>query len=107
MRMDRRRFLSSATGVLATQAHVGQGLFGMLGQPDRRRTPKPDISLRIAPCTIDIGNGVQIRTTAFNGIVPGPLLRLREGRPVTIDVTNASKSEDLTHWHGLSIPSLP
>jgi len=79
----------------------------MFGQPDRRHATKPDISLRIEPCTINIGNGVQIRTTAFNGIVPGPLLRLREGRPVTIDVTNASRSEDLTHWHGLAIPSLP
>ena len=29
-----------------------------------------------------------IRTIAYNGQVPGPLLRFQEGRPVTIDVTN-------------------
>jgi FtsP/CotA-like multicopper oxidase with cupredoxin domain len=34
--------------------------------------------------------------------VPGPLLRLKEGVPVTIDVANASSNEDIVHWHGLA-----
>lgn len=62
--------------------------------------------MRIAPCTLDIGKGVSIKTLAYNGQVPGPLLRLREGRPVTIDVTNATQDPDITHWHGLAIDSL-
>jgi FtsP/CotA-like multicopper oxidase with cupredoxin domain len=67
---------------------------------------KADHSLRIEPCSIDIGPGVSIKTVAFDGQVPGPLLRLREGVPVTIDVTNATPNPDLTHWHGLAIDSL-
>ena len=50
--------------------------------------------------------GVTVKTLAFNGQVPGPLLRLREGVPVTIDVTNASADPDIVHWHGLAIDSL-
>ena len=38
--------------------------------------------------------------------MPGPLLRLREGIPVTIDVTNAAAQADIVHWHGLAIDSL-
>jgi FtsP/CotA-like multicopper oxidase with cupredoxin domain len=67
---------------------------------------KADYSLRIESCTVDIGPGVSIKTTAYNGQVPGPLLRLREGIPVSIDVTNATANEDLVHWHGLAIDSL-
>ena len=67
---------------------------------------KADHSLRIEPCTLEIGPGVTVKTLAYNGQVPGPLLRLREGVPVTIDVTNASEGPDLVHWHGLAIDSL-
>jgi FtsP/CotA-like multicopper oxidase with cupredoxin domain len=67
---------------------------------------KADHSLRIEPCTLDIGPGVSVKTFAYNGQAPGPLLQLKEGVPVTIDVTNATSNPDLTHWHGLAIDSL-
>ncbi len=69
-------------------------------------TGKADHSLRIEPYSLEIGPGITVKTLAFNGQVPGPLLRLREGVPVTIDVTNASSLPDITHWHGLAIDSL-
>ena len=65
-----------------------------------RPTPAA-LKLRIAPCTLDIGNGVSIETIAYNGQVPGPTLRLKQGRPVAIDVTNASARPEIVHWHGL------
>ena len=67
---------------------------------------KADHTLRIEPTTLEIGKGVSIKTLAFNGQVPGPTLRLREGVPVKIDVSNAGSDPDLTHWHGLAIDSL-
>jgi FtsP/CotA-like multicopper oxidase with cupredoxin domain len=98
--MKRRDFLASA-GALA--AH--QSLFGLapsLGTADKA-AGKADHSLRIAPTTIEISKGISIKTIAYNGQVPGPMLRLKEGVPVTIDVTNASGVPDLVHWHGLAI----
>ena len=68
---------------------------------------KPDIALRIEPTTLDIGPGVTIRTVAYNGQVPGPTLRLKEGVPVIIDVTNRTADADVVHWHGLAIGTLP
>ena len=71
-------------------------------QTGAKSAGKADHTLHIAPCTLEIGKGVTIKTTAYNGQVPGPLLRLRQGVPVTIDVTNASALPEIAHWHGLT-----
>src|SRR6185295_16685149 len=64
-----------------------------------------DITLRIGEMTLDLAPGRSIRTLAYNGQVPGPLLRARQGTPVIVDVWNDSKEEDIVHWHGFHIPS--
>jgi len=103
--MNRRNFLASASALLA-----GKSLHALLPPQTSPGSTKPagkaDHTLRIEPCTLDIGKGITIKTLSYNGQVPGPLLRLREGVPVTIDVTNAGPNPDLTHWHGLAIDSI-
>ncbi len=64
-----------------------------------------DYRITIAPLSLEIAPGKVIRTTAYNGTVPGPVLRLKEGRPVRIEVTNNSGYPNLVHSHGLMIPS--
>ena len=64
----------------------------------------PDYSLTIAPYALEVSRGRFIKTTAYNGQAPGPLLRLREGVPVTINVTNRTTSNEVVHWHGLFLP---
>lgn len=98
--MNRRSFIAGAGALLSSRA------LATLAPHATVVAGKADYSLRIEPCSIEIGPGVTIKTVAYNGQVPGPLLRLREGVPVTIDVTNASQTPDLTHWHGLAIDSL-
>lgn len=102
--MNRRSFLS-ATGTLVAGSSL-RALMPRLFAAEGGPAGKPDHSLRIEPCTLDIGPGVSIKTVAYNGQVPGPLLRLRQGVPVSIDVTNASANSDIVHWHGLAIDSL-
>ena len=65
-----------------------------------------DYKIRIAPTSIEIAPGKVIKTTAYNGIVPGPVLRLKEGHQVRIEVANDSGYPNLVHSHGLMIPSL-
>jgi FtsP/CotA-like multicopper oxidase with cupredoxin domain len=64
-----------------------------------------DFKIRIAPTSIEIAPGKVIKTTAYNGTVPGPVLRVKEGQPVKIEVTNDSGYPNLIHSHGLFIPS--
>jgi len=103
--MNRRNFLASASALVASQSLMGLSAM-QAGKNAAKPAGKADHALRIEPCTLEIGKGVSIKTIAYNGQVPGPLLRLREGVPVTIDVTNATANADLVHWHGLAIDSL-
>jgi FtsP/CotA-like multicopper oxidase with cupredoxin domain len=64
-----------------------------------------DYALEIAPYSLEVSPRRTVKTIAYNRQVPGPLFRFNEGRPVTIDVTNNSSSDETVHWHGLFIPS--
>jgi FtsP/CotA-like multicopper oxidase with cupredoxin domain len=70
-----------------------------------QESPNPDYKLEIAPVTLDLSPHHRLKTTAYNGQAPGPLLRLREGREVTIEVTNRSDTPEVIHWHGLFLPA--
>jgi FtsP/CotA-like multicopper oxidase with cupredoxin domain len=97
---------SMSGGLLRAQA-VSAGVHaGHAGHGEAAPVANADFSLKIAPTTLEIKPGVTIKTLAYNGQVPGPVLRLKEGVPVKIDVTNASSDPDLTHWHGLAIDSI-
>jgi FtsP/CotA-like multicopper oxidase with cupredoxin domain len=63
-----------------------------------------DVNLRIEEITADLGHGHSVRTLAYNGQVPGPLLRMAEGKTVTVDVVNRARLPELVHWHGFHIP---
>jgi len=41
-----------------------------------------------------------------NGTLPGPLLRLKEGQKLTVDLVNDSSMDTSIHWHGLLVPFL-
>ncbi len=41
---------------------------------------------------------------AVNGSIPGPLVRLKEGEPVTLRVANHLAQDTSIHWHGLLVP---
>ena len=53
----------------------------------------------------EIAPGQIIKTFGYNGTVPGPLIRVREGQNVTIDIANNSDHDEIVHWHGLVVPS--
>lgn len=42
---------------------------------------------------------------AFNGIVPGPVIRVNEGDPVRIIVQNDLPEATSVHWHGMDLPN--
>jgi FtsP/CotA-like multicopper oxidase with cupredoxin domain len=65
---------------------------------------KADVTLRIAPVTVELAPTRIISTIGYNGTSPGPVLRMREGKPVTVDVINDTDTPEFVHWHGLFIP---
>jgi FtsP/CotA-like multicopper oxidase with cupredoxin domain len=61
--------------------------------------------LRIVPLRLELAPDKVIDTFGYNGAVPGPVLRLREGRQVSIDIRNDTDIDDIVHWHGLYLPA--
>jgi len=69
------------------------------------RAAAPDVTLEIAPYTLEASPKHRFRTVAYNGKVPGPLLRMRQGQEQTIEVRNLSADPEVVHWHGMFLPS--
>jgi FtsP/CotA-like multicopper oxidase with cupredoxin domain len=87
-------------------AVVSAGLPASSGLPMlSQQIAAADYTLEIAPYSLQVSDRKTIKTTAYNQQVPGPLLRFKEGRAVTIDVINKSGSSEVVHWHGLFLPS--
>ena len=62
------------------------------------------IDLTIASLPVNLTGRARL-ATAVNGSLPAPLLRLREGDTVTINVTNRLAEPTSIHWHGLRLPN--
>jgi FtsP/CotA-like multicopper oxidase with cupredoxin domain len=93
--MKRRRFLQLATSAAAGAVVDHSSAFSSSAQ----------FSLRIAPVSVELAPGIVVRTTGYNGQSPGPVLRMHEGVPVTVSITNASDVLELVQWHGLHLNS--
>src|ERR1700732_4805727 len=81
---------------------LGAGVTRLLAAQD---TTKAEVTLQIAPVTVELAPDRVISTIGYNGTSPGPVLRMREGVPVTVDVVNDTDVPEQVHWHGLLIPS--
>jgi FtsP/CotA-like multicopper oxidase with cupredoxin domain len=100
MRLHRRRLIQ-----LGGSAAVAAGLDPLTAcSRPPPAAAKADHTVRIAEARIELAPGVEVTTTAYNGQVPGPLLRLQEGRPVTIDIVNDTSRPEQLHWHGQKLP---
>src|SRR3546814_11458965 len=49
-------------------------------------------------------DGRQSAAIGVNGTVPAPLIRLREGQMVRLNVINDLDEDSSIHWHGLLLP---
>src|SRR3984957_2574944 len=70
-----------------------------------RAAAAPDVTLEIAPYTLEASPKHHIRTAAYNGQIPGPLFRMRECEPQSVEIRNLTKDSEIVHWHGLYLPS--
>jgi FtsP/CotA-like multicopper oxidase with cupredoxin domain len=58
--------------------------------------------LRIAPVAKLFGDAM-MRMLAYNGSIPGPTLKVREGSEIVVDIENQGDVEATVHWHGLRL----
>src|SRR5579872_3845169 len=96
MKIDRRSILKCAAlaPLIGAETSLAQTLPG-----------KPDYTIRIASGLAELAPEHIVSTILYNGQFPGPLIRLREGKRVVVDVHNDTDTPELLHWHGQMIPS--
>jgi FtsP/CotA-like multicopper oxidase with cupredoxin domain len=58
--------------------------------------------LSIAPVAKRIGDAT-VRMLGYNGSIPGPTLKVREGSEIIVDIENQGDTEATVHWHGLRL----
>ncbi len=106
---SRRAFLGSAvagTGMAAltsfSPAWARSGTHG-LASKDLSVLTGEDLSLTIAETRFML-DGREGHSVTANGVLPAPLIRLKEGQNFRMAVTNHLKEDTSIHWHGLLVP---
>lgn len=71
--------------------------------------PKPTATkifdLRAAPTTVEQVDGRALDVWAYNGQVPGPVLRVTLGEEVLVKFQNDLPQPTTIHWHGVRVPN--
>ena len=49
--------------------------------------------------------GKRVEAWTYNGVTPGPEIRVTEGDKVRVHVTNELPQSTAVHWHGLMVPN--
>jgi FtsP/CotA-like multicopper oxidase with cupredoxin domain len=71
--------------------------------PGDQGDAQPDYTIRIGATPIEVAHNRILSTVTYNGQFPGPLLRFKEDRQVTIDILNDTDTPEQLHWHGQKI----
>ena len=61
-----------------------------------------EFRLRIGPVAKRLGD-TTVRMLGYNGSIPGPTLKVRQGSEVIVHVTNDGDLDATVHWHGLRL----
>ncbi len=70
------------------------------GTPDRR------ITLTAKQAVVPLSSGKTVEAWTYNGQIPGPELRFRQGELIEVTLVNEDITDGATiHWHGLDVPN--
>lgn len=94
--LTRRRLLAGASATLASWVLPSPLL--RAGERSLRLVAGPGE----APLVAD--EGPSTRVWAYDGRVPGPLIRARQGERLVVELENRLAEPTTVHWHGLRIP---
>lgn len=105
--INRRRFIQMVgaglfvAGFKATLPFPAWAKTASPGLREHEANSRYDLTIGYSPITID---GRKATATGINGTVPGPLVRLREGDDINLNVTNRLDDDSSIHWHGIIVP---
>ena len=106
MNFSRRSFLKMA-GAVTGSAMLPRVAERAVASGPMNSAPQEgaaDYTIRIGASPVEIAPKRIVSAITYNGQFPGPLLRFKEGQPVTIDIHNDTDTPEQLHWHGQKVP---
>lgn len=106
----RRSFVWILVGVWGLAACSAGSRMEREAAPFLERRPAPtgkvvEIDLVAAPTSLELLDGRALDVWAYNGSVPGPTIRAREGDTIRVRFKNELPQPTTVHWHGIRLPN--
>ena len=99
LRLSRRRLL--VAGGTSAAALAASGVFAWVERGEDSSEPA-DFVLHASRSGVEVGRR-RVETMLYDGRLPGPEIRLRQGRPARIRVLNDLEVPTTVHWHGVRL----
>ncbi len=103
-RWNRREFLRSVGLAGAGVALGGSGVLGLSRRASAASAVR-EIELVAKEVRWELAPGKVVTAMTYNGQVPGPTLRLREGERVRVTLRNELVEPTTVHWHSVNVPN--
>ncbi|CCA93219.1 MULTISPECIES: copper resistance system multicopper oxidase [Novosphingobium] len=110
--LNRRKFLATGTASLgalgvahAMPAWARGAAGGTLARRGSDVLSGEHLTMTVADAAFRTGKRHGPAVTV-NGTLPGPLVRLKEGQKLVVDLVNDSSEGTSIHWHGMLVPFL-
>jgi FtsP/CotA-like multicopper oxidase with cupredoxin domain len=96
--VDRRSFLIGSASLVAAAS---------LPRESRGAAPAKEFTLSAAPGRVRLVGLPYPETDvwSYNGSIPGPEIRIRQGERLRVAVNNRLSQETTVHWHGVRVPN--
>src|SRR5690348_16375744 len=97
-------------GLVLLEPGCSPGTSPPIGPSGSARGPAPGgqvrhYALTAEAATIELKPGLRVPAWTYNGIVPGPELRVQVGDLVVVTLHNQLPEGTTIHWHGLALPN--
>ena len=63
-----------------------------------------EIEMEARVATVELAPGLTVKAWTYNGLIPGPMVRVNVGDRLIVHFTNSLPDPTTVHWHGLRIP---
>jgi FtsP/CotA-like multicopper oxidase with cupredoxin domain len=102
MDVDRRTFLKAGLGSMIAAGISGSLLPSVYSQA---KSKVSEFRFFASQAKINLGRGPTFVAWTFNGAVPGPEIRVREGEMIRVILKNYLPEGTTIHWHGVPVPN--
>ncbi len=89
--------------------HLGPRALDALCVPQPFRPAAADrpreVELRLVETLLEVGHGAVVQAVAYDGTVPGPIVRARVGEELAVSLVNQTGAPHTLHFHGAFDPT--